>query len=544
MLRILKLAADRGSPCGSVARTPKLAPERAHGLSPRQPIGRVFGTSVARRRSCQRACARGVLVAFLACLHPNSGWSANGMVAPGSGTTQLGLAGAGTAMAQDAAAALRNPAAGAWMGDAMTADLGVVIPVGGYEAGAVGPGSITGLLEITPGRNTSVTGVFPSPAFARNWRLNDRHAWGLGVTAAGLKALSRGNSAAVARGIPGFEARCDGDFGGGDALAGTIDTSGFCGRSGSALGVDLTQILVSAHWAYQPRPDISLGLAPVFAFQRLNVRGIGAFADFSNYPDKTTDNKSDLSYGGGLRLGLLWEITSGVGLGMAYQSRIYTSEFDRYRGVIIGGALDFAPIYNLGLQIHVARGHRLLLDVEHIRYADIKPLGNRVDPQRFTDGCFVPRLLTRSLPDVPPLDACLGGPDGPGFGWQNITVYKLGYQVQRGRLTLRAGYSFGGNPVGDDQTLSAAFAPAVTDQHAAIGLSWALTPKLTFSWALMDAMPNRVRSRNALSNVNPQALGDSTLAGFKVEPDPQDQMIESHLSVWQSQFGLTWTIDN
>lgn len=281
----------------------------------------------------------------------------------------------------------------------------------------------------------------------------------------------------------------------------------------------------------------------MFAFQRINVRGLGAFADFSNYPDKTTDNKSDVSYGGGLRLGLLWEITSRVGLGVAYQSRIYTSEFDRYRGVIIGGALDFAPVYDLGLQIHLAPGHRLLLDVEHIRYADIKPLGNRVDAQRFTDGCFVPRLLTRSLPDAPDLDACLGGRQGPGFGWENITVYKFGYQARSGRLTFRAGYSFGGNPVGHDQTLSAAFAPAVTEQHAAVGLSWALSPRLSFSWALLDALPNRVRSRNAMSKVTPQVLGGNTLAGFKVEPDPQDQIIESYLSVWQSQFGLTWTMD-
>lgn len=489
-----------------------------------------------------RVLAIGVLV-MLASLHSGSVRAANGMVSPGNGTTQLGMAGAGTAMAQDAAATLRNPAAGAWLGDGMTADLGIVVPVGGYEAGSVGPGSRIGLFEVAPGRNTSVMGVFPAPAFARNWRLSDRHAWGLGVTAAGLKALSRGNTASLARGIPLFEARCDGDFGGGEPVAGTIDAAGFCGRSGPALGVDLTQILVSAHWAYRVHPDLAFGLAPVFAFQRVNIRGIGAFSDFSNYPDQNTDNKSDFSYGGGLRLGLLWQITPGIGLGLAYQSRLYSSDFDRYRGVIIGGSLDFAPIYDLGLQIHLAPGHRLLLDVEHIRYADIKPLGNGVEPQRFTNGCFVPRLLARSLPSPPFLDACLGGPDGPGFGWENITVYKFGYQAGFGRLTLRAGFSFGGNPVGDDQTLSAAFAPAVTDQHASVGLSWALSPKLTFSWALISALPNKVRSPNALSSVSLQVLGD-TLVGFEAGPDPQDQVIESHLSVWQSQFGLTWTMDD
>lgn len=489
----------------------------------------------------RRALKFAALMAFG--LHPISGWSANGMVAPGNGTTQLGLAGAGTAMAEDAAATLRNPAAGAWMGDAMAADLGLVIPVGGYEAGPVGAGSSMGLFEITPGSDTSVMGVFPAPGFARNWRLDDHQAWGVGVVAAGLKALSIGNSATLARGLPLFEAHCEGDFGGGAPIAGTTDASGFCGRSGTALGVDLIQVLISAHWAYRPSPGLSLGLAPVGAFQRVSVRGIGAFSNFSNDPDKTTDNQSDYSYGGGLRLGMLWEIVPGIGLGVAYQSRIYTTEIDRYRGVVIGGALDLAPIYDLGLQFHLAPGHRLLIDVEHIRYEDIKPLGNRTDPQRFSDGCFVPRLLTRSLPDTEPLTNCLGGEDGPGFGWENVTVYKFGYQARRGRLTLRAGYSFGGNPVGKDQTLSGAFAPAVTDRHATLGASWILNPRLTLSWALIDALPNRVRSRNALSNVTPRVTGESTAAGFEVTSDPQDQIIESYLSVWQSQFGLTWTLD-
>lgn len=498
--------------------------------------------SAGRRHCIDRAKMFAVLLAVLAATCPRLAVSANGMEAPGSGTTQLGLAGAGTAMVEDAAATLRNPAAGAWMGSGMTADLGVAIPVGGYKVNRVGPNSEFGLLELGPGSYTSVTGVFPVPVFARNWRLDNRQALGIGVRASGIKSLSRGNTATLARGIPAFEAQCDGDFGGGGPLPEHIDASKLCGNSGSALGVDLSQILVSAHWAYRPLDELSLGIAPVLAFQRINIRGLGAFAAFSNYPADTTDNESDFSYGGGMRLGLLWEITSGLGLGLAYQSRIYTTDFDRYRGVIIDGALDFAPLYNIGLQIHVAPGHRLLLDIEHIRYSDIKPLSNRVDPQRFTDGCFVPRLLGRSLPDVPILEACLGGSEGPGFGWEDITVYKFGYQVRLARLTMRVGYSFGGNPVGDNQTLSAAFAPAVTDQHVAVGLSWAITRQLSFSWALIDSLPNRVRSRNALSNVNVQVLGGTTLMGFDVDADSEDQTVDSHLSVWQSQFGLTWTL--
>lgn len=470
-------------------------------------------------------------------------WSNNGMVAPGQGTTQMGMAGAGTAMAGDAAATLRNPAAGAFMGGSMTADLGMVVPIGESRASAVGAGSNIGLIDIEPGRNTSVIGFFPVPAFARNWRISDRQAWGLGVTAAGLKALSRGSSATVARGVPLFEARCDGDFGGGDPLPGSADPMNLCGQRGTALGVDLTQVLVSAHWAFRALPEFSFGVAPVFAFERVSVRGIGAFSAFSNEPERTTDNKSDYSYGGGLRLGFLWEIVPGIGLGAAYQTRLYTTELENYRGVIIDGSLDFAPTLNVGLQLHLAPEHRVLIDLEQIRYADITPLGNGVDAQRFTDGCFVPRLLVRSNPNRPDLDDCLGGPDGPGFGWENINVYKFGYQFQRGRLTLRAGYSFGGNPIGSDQTLSTYFAPAVTDKHVTLGLAWVVNRRMSIGWALVDSLPNTVKSRNALSNAKLQVLSDGKIVGFKVDTDPDDQTITSRLSVWESKLGVTWTFD-
>lgn len=480
------------------------------------------------------ACAIGLYV--------GPSWSNNGLVAIGNGATQLGLAGAGTAMAQDAAATFRNPAAGAWIGNSMTTDLGIAVPDGGFTVGPVGPGSTFGLLDLSPGSSTSVKGYFPIPSFAINWRLDDRQAWGIGIAASGLKSLSSGNTATLARGIPVFEARCDGTFGGGGPVSGTTDLAGLCGHSNDSLGVNLGQVFLSAHWAYRVRDDLSLGVAPVFLFQRLSVHGIGAYAAFSNYPHQTTDTGGSYAYGGGMRLGLLWEITPGIGVGLAYQSRVYTTEFTRYKGVIIGGSFDGAPVYDLGFQIHLAPEHRLLLDAEYIGYGDIKPLANRVDPQRFTDQCFVPRLLTRSLPNPPALDACLGGSTGPGFGWKSIPVYKIGYQFQRGRLSLRAGYSYGENPVQSGQILSSVTAPAITKQHATVGVSWALTPRLSLGWALVDAIENRISVQNVLSNATLRLQG-SQLVQVNVAPDPRDQIIQVHLNVWQSQFGLTWTLE-
>lgn len=467
--------------------------------------------------------------------------ASNGMNAPGTGAVQLGMAGAGTAMASDAAATLRNPAAGAWLGDSRTAELGIAIPDGGYRAGPLGENSAFGLLDLKPGRNTSVTGVFPIPSFARNWRLDDQNAVGWGVSASGLKALSDGGAATLARGVPTLDARCDGDFGGGKPLSAISDPSGLCGRNGTTLGVDLTQVLVSAHWAYRLTPELAVGIAPVLAAQRIEVRGLGAFAAFSNFPDHTTNRGLDYSYGGGARFGMLWELGYGIGIGAAYQTKLYQTDFDKYRGAIIGGSLDFAPVINLGMQFHLIEGHRLLLDYEQVRYGDIRPLANQVEPQRFTDRCFVPRLITRNQENPPALDACLGAPRGPGFGWDTIDVYKIGYQGSHDRLTWRAGFSWGGNPVVRDQALSKIFAPAITDRHAAVGLSWKLSPRLDLGWALTYAIQNTIHERNAFSSATPTLL-QGNLFSFDVGEDPADQTIDAHISVGQSQLSLTWNL--
>ena len=477
------------------------------------------------------------------CLCSTPAKANNGMVAPGNGSVQLGMAGAGTAMAEDAAATLRNPAAGAWLDSGVSADLGIAIPDGGYVAGKVGSDARIGLLDLRSGRSTSVAGVFPVPSIARNWRISDQTAWGWGLTAAGLKSLSRGNAATLARGIPLFEAHCDGDFGGGSAVTPATDMARLCGRKGTALGVDLSQIFLSAHWAYQPVPELALGVAPVVAAQRIQLRGLGAFAAFSNFPGKVTNNGYDYSYGGGLRLGILWDLGYGVEFGAAYQSRLYQTEFDRYRGAILDGSLDFSPVLNAGLQFHPAPNHLVALDVERVEYGAIRTLVSKVEPQRFTDECFVPRLLTRSLPNPPALDACLGGATGPGFGWHSVTIYKLGYQGNDGRLTWRVGYSIGGNPVGNDQVLPAVFAPAVTDRHASAGLSWQLNSRLSVNGALIYSIKNSVRARNTLSSATPSVLAGSPPVSFDVGADPADQVIENHISVWQTQLGVSWSSD-
>ena len=464
----------------------------------------------------------------------------NGLEAPGNGAVQLGLAGAGTALAEDAAATLRNPAAGAWIPSGVVVDLGLVLADGGYQASAPGAGSLMGLFELQPGSNNSVKGLFPVPELALNWRLSERSAVGFGVTAAGLKALTGPTTALLARGIPGVETRCDGELAAGAPVAGSLDPLGLCGRSETTPGFDLEQVFVSAYWAWKPAQDVSIGVAPVIELQQIKLKGLAAFAAFSNFPGEVSDRGYERAGGGGLRLGMLWQITDGVGVGAAYESELYQTTFRHYRGVIPGAALDYPAVIDLGLQVHLSAGHRFVFDIEQVRYGDIKALGYHVDLQTFANDCFVPRLLGRSA-NPAPLNACLGGPSGPGFGWNTIIVYKFGYQGRDGRLSWRAGYSFGGNPVAKDQVLQATLAPALTDQHVSAGLSWQASPTRTYSCALVYAVRASASGPNALSNAVPAVTGGPLLAGFNLQPGPLDQTLTNHFAVYQIQFEMNWT---
>ena len=109
-------------------------------------------------------------------------------------------------------------------------------------------------------------------------------------------------------------------------------------------------------------------------------------------------------------------------------------------------------------------------------------------------------------PVAGPSPACLGADTGPGFGWQDVEVFKLGYQITAGSFVLRAGYSRGENPIPSSEVLFNILAPGVPEEHYTAGLSFRVTPAVSLDLALMHARHNPVRGKNPLSNVEAGAL--------------------------------------
>jgi len=197
-----------------------------------------------------------------------------------------------------------------------------------------------------------------------------------------------------------------------------------------------------------------------------------------------TNNGRDYSYGGGIRIGWLGQITPELSLGASYQSKLKMSRFDEYSGLFAeGGRFDIAGTWNVGIGYQVTPDVVVAFDVQRYLYSDIPSINNPND-----------------LPITP---GSLGGDNGVGFGWKDITAYKLGVQWQYNpSLTLRAGIADGDQPVPGTQALFNILAPGVTTRHYTLGLSYRLSDRSEISGSFMHAPTQRVRGTNP--NTGPQ----------------------------------------
>ena len=69
-------------------------------------------------------------------------------------------------------------------------------------------------------------------------------------------------------------------------------------------------------------------------------------------------------------------------------------------------------------------------------------------------------------------NSCLGGDNGIGFGWKDMTTVKFGMQWDAGNdWVWRAGYSHGNQPIPESEVFFNILAPGVMEDHITIGFT-------------------------------------------------------------------------
>lgn len=396
----------------------------------------------------------------------SAAWATDGYFPHGFGMKSKGMGGAAVAVTDNAFSGINNPAASVWAGN--RADLGLDIFMPKRSAARSAPG-FGGMLE---GDVKSDGSAFPIPEFAYNAKIDDRRSWG--VTVYGNGGMNTE--------FEGGNVMCM-NPNNGQPYQGNL----LCGQG--KLGVDLMQLIIAPTFAYKLDTQHSLGVSPLLVVQQFSATGLDAFAGFSMAPGKVSNTGTDRSTGVGVRLGYLGQLSDTLKFGATYSPKIKMSKFDEYAGLFAGaGSFDIPENYALGVNVQVTPAVSVAADYARINYNGVLSIGNP---------------MSNLMAGNP-----MGATNGPGFGWSDVSVIKLGVQWQASpTMVLRAGYNQSTNPVKPENVTINILAPGVIKQHVTVGGTYALSKDAELTWAYMYAPKSTVTGPSMYNGLMPGASG-------------------------------------
>jgi long-chain fatty acid transport protein len=390
-----------------------------------------------------------------------AGWlgvaqATNGYSPTGFGTVNKGLAGAGVALPQDAMAGATNPAGNFFVGDRIDLGAAIFAPDRGFNAdNNAGPPPMapSDPSSIPSGSYDSRNDYFLIPHFGWNKQIDEVSAIGVLVGANGGLNTEYGNDIWRNFNNPG-------------------------GTASSPTGVDFSQLFLGVTYARKLNAQHTVGIMPIVAVQRFKAEGLEPFQAFSIHPDKVTNNGHDYSYGYGVRVGWLGQMTDRLALGASAQSRLYMTKFDDYKGLFAEeGDFDVPPTVTAGLSFKVTPEVTLVGDWQRIFYSEVDALGN-------SNSRFGP-------------DNLLGSDGGLGFGWNDIDIFKVGVQwAYSPELTLRAGISHADQLFDNAEALFNILAPATVRTHASLGMTYRMDKSNNLSLAYTRAFNEEIDGKN------------------------------------------------
>jgi len=391
-----------------------------------------------------RIKSKAVFLVFLLSL-PQAVFATDGYFSTGFGVKQLGQGGAGIAFPQDSLAAASNPAGMLFAGDRIDLGLTFFQPIRSAEivGNQLPPGypDVNGLYGANRKKN------FFIPELGYNHLFSPRFAFGVSMYGNG------GMNTAYPNGVP---------------LLGS-----------SRAGVNLEQLFVAPTIAYKLNDHNAIGASFNLGYQTFQAEGLENFASssFSNSPGNVTNRGYANSFGGGFRVGWLGKFTNYLSLGATYQSRTYLQKFNKYQGLFAEqGGFDIPANAGAGVAVKVHPRITTVFDYERIFYGTVRSIANLDSNQ-----------------------ALLGTANGPGFGWQDISVQKAGFDVQAtSKWVLRAGYNHSGVPFDGTQTFFNILAPAVVQHHLTAGATWTFSEGKELNFAYQHAFGNTVYGVNSI----------------------------------------------
>ncbi len=328
-----------------------------------------------------------------------------------------------------------NPAGLSLLGNQYSVGISIFNPNRKYTITG-NPSGIPGTFGLTPGTVESDSRIFLIPDLGANWSFgaNDENAFAIAI------------------------------FGNG-GMNTDYPTQTFYDQGSTTTGVNLAQLFTSFSYSRKLAEKHSVGVSAIVAYQMFEAKGLSSFGGFSSDATKLSNNGTDNSIGIGFKIGYMGEIAEGLRLGANYQSKMAMGEFEDYAGLFAEqGGFDIPASWAVGLSYDVSEKFTVAVDVKQILYSGVRSIANPMN------------LMTNSPTDPMgnpnPNFQPLGADDAWGFGWEDMTVVKVGFEVRPNEdWTFRGGYSYGKQPIPASEVLFNILAPGVIENHIALGFS-------------------------------------------------------------------------
>jgi long-chain fatty acid transport protein len=451
-------------------------------------------------------------------------WATNGYFTHGIGTKNKGMAGSGLAMPEDAISVANNPAAA--LANAGKYDLGLAIfsPKRAYQTGDSMANGQGGAFTVGPD-DISKRDTFFIPHMAGAFQIDDVSAWSVAFYGrGGMNTRWDGGSAT-------FDP--DGQPGPYPVMTApsTYGGSLFSNGDKGTAGVDLSQAFLALGYARAAGEQFTWGVSLIGVMQVFSMRGVYSFAGYTEtfaasggtvFPENLSNNGHDKSFGWGGKFGFQWDLNEKFAFAASYQTKMSMGEFDKYSDLFAeGGGFDIPAALKFGITFRPNPGLALNFDVENIAYGDIDSIAN---PVRNIYNCPTAGLGGSDL------SSCFGGSNGAGFGWEDMTIYKIGAQWSSGNdFTWRAGYSHGDQPIPENEVMFNILAPATIEDHLTLGMTRALPSGNEWSVSFMYAFNNKVKGPATFTN--PMDSGN---------PFDPTQTIDIDMDQWELEFSFGW----
>lgn len=380
-------------------------------------------------------------VAVLLALGAQSAFATNGLAPTGLGQTHKAMGGAAAGFATSPMSMATNPAAASFTPDGYDVGLEIFKP----DRSSTFKGTAFGApADVTADGNGDEMFLIPEAGYKRDMK---------GGLSVGVVAYGNGGmNTSYESGVP---------FGAGS----------FGGLPGTSTRIDLKQMFIAPTASYKVNDNVAIGASVNLVAQRFEAEGLGAFTGFTSNLAGLSNNGGANSTGVGATIGVQGKLSDKLSAGLAYRSKVGMSKLDEYSGLFPNaGEFDVPAATTAGIAFQATPQTLIAADVQKIEYSGVDAIGNS-----------------------PATPLPFGADNGPGFGWEDQTVYKIGVKQQlNDGLALMAGYNRGDSPVSGDVTTLNVLAPAVVEEHVSLGFEKRLTPKSKIVGSYIHALENTV----------------------------------------------------